>query len=138
MSAPLVAQAITPTIPAYTVDDSKTAKHFDGALDSSASERSSLDERNPFSDPKLAAHWREVYKKSEYESRSAFDPDFEWTNDEERRLVRKLDWRVCLFACVAFFALQTDRQNLSQAVADNLCVCTPKGFHYDDADGAIG
>lgn len=57
-----------------------------------------LDHSNPFADPAVAEHYREVYETSKYESRSAFDPTLEWTKEEERKLVRKLDWHVCLWA----------------------------------------
>ncbi|KAF4635269.1 hypothetical protein G7Y89_g2829 [Cudoniella acicularis] len=71
--------------------------------------------KNPFLDPDVADHWRAVYEKSDYECRHEFDPDFTWTEEEEKKLVRRLDWH-----CVMFFGLQTDRGNLTQAVADNL------------------
>ncbi|OQO13005.1 hypothetical protein B0A48_02469 [Cryoendolithus antarcticus] len=118
MAAPIIAQAVEPTIAAYTIDSDKSTRDLKQSLSSSES-LASFDEKNPFSDPKIAAHWRQVYEDSNYESRSAFDPDFQWTAAEEKKLVRKLDWRVCLFACVAFFALQVDRGNLAQAVSDN-------------------
>nr|OQO26663.1 hypothetical protein B0A51_04140 [Rachicladosporium sp. CCFEE 5018] len=118
MAAPMIAQAVEPTIAAYTIDSDKSTRDLKHSLSSSES-LASFDEKNPFSDPKIAAHWRQVYKDSQYESRSAFDPEFQWTAAEEKKLVRKLDWRVCLFACLAFFALQVDRGNLAQAVSDN-------------------
>ncbi|KAL6857304.1 MFS general substrate transporter [Trichoderma novae-zelandiae] len=77
-------------------------------------------EKNPFRDPAVAQHWREAYEKSQYECRHVFDPSLTWTEEEEKRLVRKLDWRVCLWACVMFFGLQVDRGNLAQAVSDNM------------------
>ncbi|KAF7867374.1 hypothetical protein EAF04_005457 [Stromatinia cepivora] len=76
--------------------------------------------KNPFLDPDVAEQWTRIYEKSQYECRHVFDPSFSWTEEEERRLVRRLDWRVCLWACVMFFGLQVDRGNLVQAVADNL------------------
>ncbi|KAK0113524.1 hypothetical protein ONS95_013778 [Cadophora gregata] len=76
--------------------------------------------KNPFLDPDVAEHWATVYEKSQYECRGAFDPTFTWTDEEERKLVRRLDWRVCLWACVMFFGLQVDRGNLVQAVSDNM------------------
>ena len=54
--------------------------------------------KNPFLDPDTAEHWRGVYEKSRYECRAQFDPAFTWTEEEERKLVRRLDWRVCLWA----------------------------------------
>lgn len=32
----------------------------------------------------------------------------------------QLDWRICLWACIIFFALQLDRGNINQALSDNL------------------
>ncbi|CDO95758.1 unnamed protein product [Kluyveromyces dobzhanskii CBS 2104] len=82
--------------------------------------RDSLDSENPFSDPQIAEYYRGVYEESKYESRSAFDPEFTWEKDEEKKLVRKLNVRVALVACYLFIALQLDRGNLAQAVVDNL------------------
>ncbi|KAI1768467.1 allantoate permease [Hypoxylon sp. FL1150] len=75
---------------------------------------------NPFLDTETAEYWRQVYEKCQYECRHAFNPKLEWSAREERELVRKLDWKVCLWACVMFFGLQVDRGNLSQAVSDNM------------------
>ncbi|KAL4753318.1 hypothetical protein BDW72DRAFT_210477 [Aspergillus terricola var. indicus] len=55
-----------------------------------------------------------------YEGLHRWDPDFEWTEEEERKIVRKIDARVCTFACVTFFALQLDRGNIGNALADTL------------------
>jgi hypothetical protein len=54
--------------------------------------------KNPFLDPDVAEHWSTVYEKSRYECRAQFDPAFTWTEEEEKKLVRRLDWRVCLWA----------------------------------------
>ncbi|KAH8203714.1 hypothetical protein TruAng_002127 [Truncatella angustata] len=75
---------------------------------------------NPFLDPETAEYWRKVYDGCQYECRHAFDPNLKWSKREEEELVRKLDWKVCLWACVMFFGLQVDRNNLSQAVSDNM------------------
>lgn len=75
---------------------------------------------NPFLDPETAEHWRGVYEACQYECRHAFDPALTWSRREEADLVRKLDWKVCLWACVMFFGLQVDRNNLGQAVSDNM------------------
>lgn len=53
---------------------------------------------NPFADPDVAAYYATLYEKAQYECRHVFDPKLQWTREEERRLVRKLDWHVCLWA----------------------------------------
>ncbi|KAF3934925.1 hypothetical protein ABW19_dt0206911 [Dactylella cylindrospora] len=55
-----------------------------------------------------------------YEGRHRYDPKYEWDPKEEKRLVRKIDWRICSWACLMFFALQLDRGNISQALSDNM------------------
>lgn len=77
-------------------------------------------DKNPFSDTEVAEYYRALYNESNYESRQAFDPEFYWTDKEEKRLVRKLNYRVALTAAFLFVALQLDRGNLVQAVADNM------------------
>jgi hypothetical protein len=119
-TATTVAQALEPTVAAvHPKEDVPEALKGAQVLTSTPSELS-LDERNPFSDPKVAEFYKDLYESCQYECRGAFDPELEWTPAEERRIVRKLDFRVCAFACFAFFALQCDRGNLSQAVSDNL------------------
>lgn len=81
-------------------------------------EQTILSERkNPFENSDVAEHWRLTYEKSQYECRHVFDPSLTWSTEEEKRLIRKIDWRICLWACVMFFGLQVDRSNLSQAVS---------------------
>lgn len=43
-----------------------------------------------FSDPKVAAYWRDVYDKATYEGRHRFDPSFTWSATEEKRVKRKV------------------------------------------------
>ena len=104
------------------------------ALDSIATRRSVYD------DPDLAPHY---WPKQEYENIHRFDPKTRWTVREERvsmlslairlhhslsetaevflqALVRKIDWRVMLWAAITFSALNLDRNNLSQANSDNI------------------
>jgi hypothetical protein len=47
---------------------------------------------NVFSDPEVKAYYLGVYEKSKYECRHVFDAELTWTPEEERKLVRKLDW----------------------------------------------
>ncbi|KAJ5706613.1 hypothetical protein N7488_006414 [Penicillium malachiteum] len=57
---------------------------------------------------------------AEYEGRHRYDPTASWTEKEEQRLVRKLDYRICSWICLMFFALQLDRGNISQALSDGM------------------
>jgi hypothetical protein len=54
--------------------------------------------KNPFLDPDVAAHWRKVYDDADYECRHAFDATLTWTEEEEKRVLRKIDWRICSWA----------------------------------------
>ncbi len=54
-----------------------------------------------------------------YEGKHRWDPKAEWTTTEEKHVIRKLDMRICSWACLMFFALQLDRGNISQALSDN-------------------
>jgi len=91
----------------------------DGIVVSARDSDSSLS-TNVFSDPEVAAHFVAVYEGAKYESRHVFDASLTWSKEEEKKLVRKLDWRVCTWACVMFFALQMDRGNITQALSDNM------------------
>ena len=55
-----------------------------------------------------------------YEGRHRYDPKARWTPEEEHKIVQKIDWRICSWACLMFFALQLDRGNISQALSDNM------------------
>lgn len=46
-----------------------------------------------FSDPEVAAYYVKLYEKSQYECRHVFDQTLTWTKEEEKLIVRKLDWR---------------------------------------------
>ncbi|KAI1104727.1 MFS general substrate transporter [Jackrogersella minutella] len=69
-----------------------------------------------FDDPDKARYFQPTEK---YENLHRFDPSARWTWAEELPLINKLDWKVTMWACVAFFALDLDRGNLSQANTDN-------------------
>ncbi|KNG50092.1 retrograde regulation protein 2 [Stemphylium lycopersici] len=62
-------------------------------------------------------HYRPI---DTYEGIHRYDPDFTWEKTEEKRLVRKIDKRICTWVCLMFFALQLDRGNISQALSDNM------------------
>ena len=48
---------------------------------------------NPFEDPEVKAYFVDVYEKSKYECRQVFDAELTWTPEEEKVVIRKLDWR---------------------------------------------
>lgn len=56
-----------------------------------------------FASKGLDAYYRPA---DNWEGLHRYDPDFAWEPAEEKALVRKLDWRICSFACFMFFALQ--------------------------------
>ncbi|KAI5861458.1 MFS general substrate transporter [Durotheca rogersii] len=69
-----------------------------------------------FDDPTRAHQFKPNPK---YENLHRFEPSLRWTWREEEILVRRIDWKVTAWACIAFFALDLDRSNLSQANTDN-------------------
>ncbi|KAK7046879.1 allantoate permease [Favolaschia claudopus] len=73
--------------------------------------------RSVYDDPALASHY---WPKSNYENLHRFDPKARWTYREEQALLRKIDWKVMLWAAISFSALNLDRGNLSQANSDNI------------------
>jgi hypothetical protein len=87
-------------------DTDKAPFESTSASEDSSSEAESLDlAKNPFLDPEVAAYWRQVYDDAQYECRHAFDPTLTWTEEEEKRVVRKLDWRICTWAVCITLAL---------------------------------
>lgn len=73
-----------------------------------------------FSDPTVANHWRGIYEGARYENRHRFDPNLKWTAEEERRLVRKIDIRIMLWAWIMFCALDLHRRNINRAISDRM------------------
>ncbi|KAH0441697.1 hypothetical protein CcaCcLH18_01957 [Colletotrichum camelliae] len=92
-------------------------------------ERLNVDDKSAASSSKQAASaevWAvggsaELYEPiPEYEGRHRYDPKAEWSEKEEKKLVKKLDYRICSWVCLMFFALQLDRGNITQANSDNM------------------
>lgn len=98
------------------------------------SELDAILSKNIFKDPEVAKYYRNLYEASEYECREAFDPDFEWAPEEEKAVKWKIEFRVCLWACVMFTALQLDRGNITQALSDTFL----KDLHMTTSDYNLG
>ncbi|ODV63520.1 putative allantoate permease [Ascoidea rubescens DSM 1968] len=107
--------------------ENRDKKDFDVVVNSPASSLAEIDlsdldddlKKNPFLDPKIADYYRLLYEQRRYECRAHFDPYYVWDEDEEKKLIRKLDYKVTFLACLMFAALQLDRYNLKTVTADN-------------------
>jgi uncharacterized membrane protein YeaQ/YmgE (transglycosylase-associated protein family) len=73
--------------------------------------------RSVYDNPALAEFY---LPRPDHENYSRFDIAFRWTHREETSVRRKTDLRIFLWILVMFFALNLDRGNLGNAVADNL------------------
>ncbi|KAI0447465.1 major facilitator superfamily transporter [Xylaria telfairii] len=82
-------------------------------LDTTATQPSIWDSEN-------VEEYKALYIHPEWENYSAFDPSFRWTYREENAVRRKVDWKIMVWVCVMFAALDIDRGNISNAVSDNL------------------
>ncbi|TGZ77285.1 MFS general substrate transporter [Ascodesmis nigricans] len=82
---------------------------------------------------KKAEYWRGVYEKAKYEGRHRYDPSYKWTAAEEKRLVRKIDLRIMLWAWIMFCSLDLNRRNINRAITDNMLPelgMTTNDFNY--------
>ncbi|ODN94327.1 hypothetical protein L198_05184 [Cryptococcus wingfieldii CBS 7118] len=64
--------------------------------------------------------YKKIYIRDDWENIEAFDPSFRWTIKEEKQTRRAVDWKIMLWVCVMFSALNIDRGNLSNATSDNI------------------
>lgn len=78
------------------------------------------EDTNVFQDDKKYAYYTKLYEDNNYECRHLVDRDLTWTPQEERKITWITDWNVCFFLFWCFTALNFDRGNIGQALADDL------------------
>ncbi|KAI1384939.1 major facilitator superfamily transporter [Hypoxylon trugodes] len=91
----------------------KGPKREEYDLDAIATQPSIWDSEN-------VEEYKELYIHPQWENWTAFDPNFRWTWREERAVRRKVDWKIMVWVCIMFAALNIDRGNISNAVSDNM------------------
>jgi hypothetical protein len=85
-------------VPIYDAKGEPVALRAD---DGFVSDTSSLGEEKTF----LRVAGEENYiPMSKWEGRHRFDPEFQWDAVEEKQLVRKIDFKICAWVCLTFFA----------------------------------
>ena len=73
-----------------------------------------------FADPATAKYWTDKMFQVKYEGRHRFDPRFTWSASEEKKVRRKVDYRIMTWCWMMFVALELNRRNINRAITDNM------------------
>ncbi|PYI06852.1 MFS general substrate transporter [Aspergillus sclerotiicarbonarius CBS 121057] len=111
------------------VTQSSTGTSADAALGDPVNKKRFWFQRSKPCDPNAIATQPSVYDdpdlveeykpRPDWEGIHRFDPAARWTWAEEKKIVRKLDIRIIVWACIMITSLELDKSNIQQANADN-------------------
>lgn len=115
----MAAEKVAPTAGLDSKDLSATTHQDATSTGSSGDEERAANElgsdgEHAFSDPKVAEYWRGVYENAKYECRHRFNPSATWTPEEEKKLRRRVDFRIMLWCWLMFAALDLNRRNINR------------------------
>ena len=75
--------------------------------------------RSVFEDPDPEI-LRKYFPTSKWENFASFDPYFRWTNNEDKLITRKMDFKILTIVCFLFLSLNMDRGNFASAIAGGI------------------
>ena len=78
------------TIALSVNDGSTTPVEFDESTNTIKDAHLGSTQQHAFSSPTVLSYWNNIYENARYEGRHRFDPLFQWTSSEEKKLLRKV------------------------------------------------
>lgn len=93
--------------------------------------------KDPAAGPALAAPVDTVHQDEAMRVLGAYTGEAEWSEDEEKRLRRRLDWRLMPVLCATYGLQYYDKAMLSQAVCLSLTAVFSRKQSTDGGVGAL-